>query len=131
PASAAVRRALRGAARKPRRRARRRRLPRRGEALRVGRRADRGGGAAAPAPGRPAGRAGDRRLHARDGLDVQRRAATRGRPRRRRPRAARSPPGIDRRPAPLRAGMTATLASMRIRGVLLVAFAAALWGTDP
>ena len=53
PAAAAVRRPLRGAAREPRGGARHRRLPRRREALRVRRRADRRGRAAAAGARRP------------------------------------------------------------------------------
>ena len=60
-------RALHGRAREPGGRGARRRLHDRGQALRVGRRADRTRGAAGAAARRPDRRPRDRRLHARDG----------------------------------------------------------------
>ncbi len=71
-------------------RARRRGGQRRRDALRVRRRPDRRRRAAIPAPRRPAGGARDRRLHARDGLELQRRATPGGRPRAGRRGARRS-----------------------------------------
>ena len=83
PRPAALRRPLHGPAREPRRRGGgRRALHDRRQALRVRRRPDRPRRAARAAPGRPARGSGDGRLHARDGLELQRRAAAGGRPRR-------------------------------------------------
>ena len=99
PAAGDVQRALRRAACVARRRRAGRRLRDRGQALRVGRRADRArGAAAAPSRRHPRG-AGHRRVHARDVIDVQRSAAAGGGARRGR-RGAADPPARDgRRPA--------------------------------
>ena len=75
PAARDVRRALHGAARESRRGGADGGLRRRRQALRVGRRADRASRAACPCARRPARRAGHRRVHARDELDLQRRPA--------------------------------------------------------
>src|SRR5581483_2128821 len=102
-------------------------LPDRRQALRVGRRPDRGGGAARTATRRRARGAGDGRLHARSRIDLQRRptpggGAGRGR------RGSADPCSGDRgRPSTLRA----VIKLARIPGVVLVAVAAAMWGTDP
>ena len=75
-----------------------RRLPGRRQALRVGRRADRGGRAGAARAGRPARGAGNGRVHALARLDLQRRAAAGGRARLGR-RGPHDPPPRDGRGA--------------------------------
>ena len=74
-------------------------LPRRGQALRVGRRADRRRRAARAAPRRPARGPGDRRVHARDGVQLQRRPEARRGARARWRGARGSAPGNRGRPA--------------------------------
>ena len=76
--------------------------------------------AARAASRRPARRPGDGRLHAGDGLELQRRPAPGRRPRRRRRRAHDPPPRDDRRPARAR-GLTSANPRMygRRRGAML------------
>ena len=95
PAAAALRRAVLGPARGAGRRGRDGRLRDRGQALRVGRRADRARLPPRASARRPARRPGHRRVHARDELELQRRAAPGGGARRGR-RGAADPPARDR-----------------------------------
>ena len=111
PPPRALRRPLHRAAREPRRGASGGHVRRRRQALRVRRPADRARRAARAPPRRHPRRPGNRRLHARDELDVQRGPTPRGRPRRRRRGARHPPPRDDRRPA--RAGVLARAGSRR------------------
>ena len=99
PAPAALRRPLHGAAREPRGRDSGGRVRDRRQAPRVRRRPHRARRAARAAAGRPARRSGDRRLHARDGLELQRRAAAGCRARVGRRGAGRRAARDGRRPA--------------------------------
>ena len=83
PAAAALRRALHGRARRTAPTRSPTTSSDRGQALRVGRRPDRRRRAARAAPRRPDRRSRDRRLHARDGVELQRRPPARGGARRR------------------------------------------------